>query len=135
MPLPGAHWIIERLKELAVEWAKRQYEADNRREHALKSFLRALNETEIYYGSLRDSGKDRDREEELSRDWMGVSHELRVVDAELASRCELKARYWADPVGWSNEQLEESHISIEEMRTALHHLLDKEDGSHHGLHN
>ncbi len=72
--LQGAEWILERLYEL--ERAKLQYEADNRRAHALTSFLRALNETEIYYGTLRESGKDRDREEELSRTWIEVSQEL-----------------------------------------------------------
>jgi hypothetical protein len=40
----------------------------------------ALNETEIYYGTLRESGKDRDREEGLSRTWIEVSQELCIVD-------------------------------------------------------
>jgi hypothetical protein len=127
--LQGAEWILDRLYEL--ERAKLQYEADNRRAHALTSFLRALNETEIYYGTLRESGKDRDREEELSRTWIEVSQELCIVDLELAKRCEMKARYWADPVGWSPRQLENAHITIYEMRAALDKLLEQEKDRRH----
>jgi len=127
--LQGSEWVQQRLNELERE--KLQHEADNRRAHALTSFLRALNETEIYYGTLRNSGKDRDREEELSRTWIEVSQELCIVDLELAKRCELKARYWADPVGWSAPELENAHITIYEMRAALHKLLDQEKDPRH----
>jgi hypothetical protein len=122
--LDGSHWILERLRELERE--KLQREEDNRREHALTAFLRALNETEIYYGSLRDSDKDRDREEELSRLWIDVSRELLVVDVELAKRCEAKAKYWADPIGWTPQAVERAQIAIHEMRSALHQLIDRE---------
>src|SRR5437762_128109 len=120
--LPGAEWILERLLELERE--KLQREEDNRREHALYAFVRALNETEIYYGTLRNSGKDRDREEELSRLWIDVSRELFVVDVELAKRCELKAKYWADPVGWTLQAVEPAQIAIHEMRSALERLIE-----------
>lgn len=123
--LPGSDWVLERLLELEQEMHKE--EADNRRRHALNTFLRALNETEIYYGTLRESGKDRDREEGLSRLWHDASEELLIIDSELASRCRLKSRYWADPVGWTDESLEDAHIAIHEMREAATRLLDEEN--------
>ena len=122
--LPGNEWILERLREL--ERKKLQREDENRREHALIAFLRALNETEIYYGSLRDSDKDRGIEEELSRLWVDVSRELLFVDVELAKRCESKAKYWADPVGWTPQAVEDARIAIHEMRAELYRLIDAE---------
>ncbi|HEX4638074.1 MAG TPA: hypothetical protein VH170_01160 [Chthoniobacterales bacterium] len=122
--MQGSHWVLERLLEL--EQDRREQEEDNRRGHALKMFLRALGETEIYYGTLRDSDKDRDREEELSRLWREASEELPVVDFELAKRCHAKSQYWADPVGWSEEAIERAHIAIHEMRDSLNRLLNRE---------
>jgi len=115
---------LERLLQLERE--KREHEEDNRRVHALNAFLRALNETEIYYGTLRDSDKDRGREEELSRLWREASEEILIVDGELASRCRSKSQYWADPIGWTDAALEGAHIAIHEMRDALNRLLDQE---------
>lgn len=126
--LRGARWVIERLLELNQQ--KRKEEAGNQRQHALNTFLRALNETEIYYGTLRSSGHDRDREEELSRIWRDASEELPLVDSELAHRCRAKSRYWADPVGWTEQSLEEAHIAIHEMRDAATKLLDQENARH-----
>jgi hypothetical protein len=112
---------------MELEREKRKEEADNRRQHALNVFLKALNETEIYYGTLRESDKDREREEELSRLWRDASEELPIVDLELASRCRSKSRYWADPIGWSDQSLEEAHIAIHEMREAATRLLNEEN--------
>lgn len=123
--LQGSGWVLERLLQLEQE--KLKEEADNRRQHALNTFLRALNETEIYYGTLRTSGNDRDREEELSRLWRDASEELPIIDSELAYRCRAKSRYWADPVGWTDESLEEAHIAIHEMREAATRLLAEEN--------
>jgi hypothetical protein len=123
--LPGYHWVLERLVELVREkWAE---EANNRRQHALNVFHRALNETEIYYGTLRELGKDREREEELSRLWRDASEELVAVDRDLAERCRTKSSYWADPHGWTLESLEKAHIAIHEMREAATQLLAKEN--------
>jgi hypothetical protein len=123
--MQGSEWVLERLKELQGE--KHQHEEDNRRAHALTSFLRALNETEIYYGELRKSDKDRDREADLSRMWIDVSQELLIVDVELAKRCEMKAKFCADPTGWSPLDVERANIAIYEMRAALYRLMQQEE--------
>ena len=127
--MQGSEWVLERILELEQE--KRDLEDDNRRAHALNAFLRALGETEIYYGTLRNSDKDRDCEEELSRLWREASEELTVVDLELAKRCQEKSRYWADPIGWSDDAIEHAHIAIHEMRDALNRLLDQEEARKH----
>ena len=127
--LQGAEWILERLYEL--ERAKLQYEADNRRAHALTSFLRALNETESITAHCVSQGKIAIAKKSCHARGSRFPKSFAFVDLELAKRCEMKARYWADPVGWSPRQLENAHITIYEMRAALHKLLEQEKDRRH----
>src|SRR5438105_15750073 len=125
MELAGLRWILERLLELVAqpsEMSQNPPSNDEQREYAVTSLMRALNETEIYYGNLRHENTDRSKEAELSRMWTEVSREIRPIDAELARRCELKGRFWADPVGWNPNQVMEMRITIAEMREALKKL-------------
>jgi hypothetical protein len=122
--MQGSEWVLERLLELAEQ--RRDEQEDNRRAHALNVFLRALSETEIYYGTLRDSDKDHDCEVELARLWREASEELPFVDVELAQRCQMKSRFWADPVGYPLQDVELANITIYQMREALNKLVDQE---------
>ena len=122
----GLSWVFDRLKEIVVGWRAGRQRRSQQRVEALASFLRALNETEIYFGTSRVLGRDRQREEELSRFWTETGHRFRHIDAGLAGRCETKGCYWADPVGWSAEELLQARVGITEMRSTLHDLLDSE---------
>jgi len=129
MELYGLKWMLERLNEIVGRDRDESPQQDDTYDYAVTSLRRALNETEIYYGTWREANqRDRQKEEELSRMWLEVARELRSVDPELSKRCELKARYWADPVGWSSEQLMDLKITIQEMHDALDELLDDQDG-------
>jgi hypothetical protein len=37
------------------------------------------------------------------------------INHELALRCILKADYWSDPVGWSQQQKDERLIQLDEV--------------------
>jgi hypothetical protein len=124
MELYGLKWMLDRLNEIVGGHRDKSPQQDDSYEYAVTSLRRALNETEIYYGTWREENqRDRQREEGLSRTWLEVARELRSVDPELSKRCELKARYWADPVGWSPEELMDLKITIQEMHEALDKLL------------
>jgi hypothetical protein len=134
MELFGLKWMLERLNELVGEDRERNEDAsrdqhrDEERDYAITSLRRALNETEIYYGSWREANqRDRQKEEELSRMWIEVARELRSVDRELSKRCEIKARYWADPVGWPAEGLMDLQITLQQMHDALDRLLGDDE--------
>ena len=119
----GLQYVLERLRQISPEDAQRILEEEER-EYAANSFRRALNETEIYYGTRRaENGRDRDKEEQLSRMWTDVAREIRPFDGELSYRCEIKGRYWADPIGWPEDAAIEYQITIQEMRDALGELL------------
>ena len=122
----GLTWVFDRLREIVVGWRAGNQMRSQQRVEALACFLRALNETEIYFGTSRVLGRDRRREEELSRLWTATSQMFRHFDADLATRCETKGCYWADPVGWSIEELIQARVNIMDMRSTLHDLLDRE---------
>jgi hypothetical protein len=81
---------------------------------------------DIYYGSKRHKGASREKEENLARMWTHAAVLLRPYDEDLATRCEIKGRYWADPVGWIPEELEKSRILLSEMRESLHEFTGGE---------
>jgi hypothetical protein len=123
MELLGIQWVFDRLKEILKEWQDHRRVMQQENVRAIEALLRALNETEIYFGTARSLGRDRSREEALSRLWNEASRLLRPVDADLATRCDTKGQYWADPVGWNREQLIASRVSIADMREGLNELL------------
>jgi hypothetical protein len=64
-----------------------------------------------------------EREAGLSRLWMDAALKLREVNPALATRCDLKASYWANPEEWVGRDACRAHIEINQMSRAARRLL------------
>ncbi len=115
--------------DLARKWFSR-IRAANREDvekyqRALEPFYTALNETKIFIGSVKELGRDRQREEKLSRLWNEASLHLLPYNTDLAARCHFKAEYWANPSAWSDEKLKKARIEIDRVAKEAQKLLAK----------
>lgn len=111
-----------------INWLKTAGEGrrQNREEYkkALLIIYMAANETKSYIASLkRRKNPDLERERKLSQLWREASVELREIDRDFAQRCLLKSDYWADPTSWSNEDIDNARISINEVFNRAKELL------------
>jgi hypothetical protein len=103
---------------------KKRVRLDERNRKAADALLRALNETEIYLGGVkRGQPQAPEREDTLSRAWTEAAACLHSIDADLAQRCRLKGKFWADPDGWTVEQLEKARIGINQVSEDMNGLL------------
>lgn len=111
---------------------KRQSEKDY--EDALSALYTALNETQIYIGSLRKKRRpegvpivgfirNAKTEAKLSRLWTKAAVKIRSYDIDLADRCRTKSEYWANPDDWSDKDLEDARIKIGQVLDDARKLL------------
>ncbi len=114
--------LLNQIKQW-LEFARASDEKkDAQYEAGIEALYTALGETKIYIGSIRQKEKlghqivkNPETEAQLSRLWMKASLEIRHYNPDLAERCRLKWDYWADPDGWTDEQLNEAHIALDEV--------------------
>jgi len=95
--------------------------------HALRSVVRATRKTSVYLRQLRDTGqRDHKAEENISMQWTDLGFALQDLKLnELAKRCEIKGKYWADPESMVGETLEKADIGFEKMEQLAQDLLDE----------
>ena len=48
---------------------------------------------------------------------------IRHIDPDLAHRCFLKGSYWHEPASWSEAQVEESRIALDQVMESTKKLL------------
>ena len=93
-------------------------------DQALHSLYKALNETKSYVASLNEgSQRDRRREHEIASLWHDASVPIRHIDPELAHRCFLKGSYWHEPESWSEAQVKENQIALDQVMESTKKLL------------
>lgn len=68
------------------------------------------------------SARKMDTEAQLVRYWGAAAIPLRYIDEELAMVCERKAEYWINPDDWSNEQITELGIKLQDVSNAYRQL-------------
>lgn len=94
------------------------------KDNALRVISHTLNETYLYY---RDFYKDRQRdlgiEKQLSNYWAAAAIPLRHIDQDLAMTCEYKAEFWVNPENWTNEQIQELCIALDDLRKKYRNML------------
>lgn len=97
---------------------------DDKIDQALHALYKALNETKEYVTNL-NQGNERDlrREHDIAHLWHGASVPLRKIDPDLAHRCFIKGSYWHEPESWSEAQLEESRIALDQVLDSTKSLL------------
>lgn len=95
--------------------------------HALRSVVRATRKTSVYLRQLRDTGqRDHQAEENISIEWTDLGFALQDLKLdELAKRCKIKGKYWADPDSMAGEAFEKADIGLEKMEQLAQDLLDE----------
>ena len=118
MSLPG-----DALNGVAL-WITRKERKQERDDAAVRSVLTAVNTTKSYL-ARRDRGEPADRgaEAELVALWTTASVDIRRTDPPLAQRLQQKAEYWANPENWSDEDIVQNGIRIDEIAEAGRRLL------------
>jgi predicted aspartyl protease len=105
------------------------YDADQERAVAVvKSLSSALNESKAYLSDRRN-GKpaNRDTEKRLANLWDHAAADVRPIDIGLSDRLRNKADAWADPPKWSDKDIEEAGIRIEQISEQVNKLLSQVD--------
>ncbi|MDA2934585.1 hypothetical protein MYX82_09615 [Acidobacteria bacterium AH-259-D05] len=92
---------------------------------ALKSIYVAALETKMYLADIRDPQEkvNRETEAKLSLLWAEAAVALREIDPDLANRCLLKADYWSDPNRWTDYQIDQSRIRVDQVYDEARRLL------------
>lgn len=101
---------------------KREKQIDD----AIQALFKALCETKAYVSRLND-GQERDRghESHIAYLWHEASVPLRHVDPELAHRCFFKGSFWHEPESWTEVQLRESRIALDQVCESARKLLEE----------
>lgn len=120
-------WLLEQLEKwigkLSAIKVKRKAEEDA----ALKAFLNALTETQVYLGRIETNASAIKRidEENLARLWSAAAIAVRSVNPELAQHCLIKGEHWAQTPEWRQNMPEtkKSRIKIKAMMRQANELL------------
>ncbi|MFK3797092.1 hypothetical protein [Pseudomonas sp. NPDC088444] len=103
------------------------------KDNALRAISHALNETYLYYRDI-EHGKpvNLDSQKQLSIYWSAAAIPLRHINEELALICEFKSEYWVNPENWSDEQIHEHGIALNDLRMKYRALVSPVRSRIHG---
>jgi hypothetical protein len=119
-------WVIEPIQWLITRFSAAKDRSTAEKKAAIEALVAALRETRIYFGTQRNArARIRQSEEDLSRLWVDASEKVRHFDEDLAGRCYTKGKYWADPVGWRDEDLLNAGIMLEQVEESLIQLRER----------
>ena len=115
--------VVSRLISLMGPIATLSKDKREIKDNALKAISSALRETKIYYRDI-ESGVPRCPEKEagLVRLWGEAAIPLRHIDEELAIICVQKSEYWISPESWSQEEITQYKIKLQDVDMAYRQL-------------
>lgn len=94
------------------------------KDEALRSISFALDETYLYYRDIEHGNlPNRDKEAMLVRYWSAAAIGLRHFDAHLAETCDKKSEYWIKPDNYSNKDIEDLGIGLNNVRQVYRKML------------
>ena len=110
--------VIDTFNNLLVTINNISKERRELKYRALKAVLKALDETSLYFRDL-ESGNlhDLDREAMLVHYWSAAAIIIRHCDPHFAEICYSKSQYWVNPLNYTQEQIDESGISLVNVRS------------------
>lgn len=116
-------FIVEKLISLMGPIATLSKQKRELKDNALRAISMALQETKLYYRDLERGGeRSMDIEAQLVRYWGAAAIPLRHIDEELAMACEQKSEYWLNPENYSNKQINELGIKLQDVSRAYRQL-------------
>ena len=94
-----------------------------REKQAIRELLKALGKTKVYLASLKRSDADLAEETRLVELWFSAASAFYGINPELAQQLELKGEYWTDPDVWSDTDVREAGIHIEDISEKAREIL------------
>ena len=94
------------------------------KDSALRAISNALDETYLYYRDMeKGSLRNLDREALLVKYWSAASIPIRHFDSEISAICNSKSEYWINPDNYTNENIENMGIRLDDVRQAYRQML------------
>jgi len=108
--------IFEATRTLVLSMKQHNKINDKKYQKALMAIYEATTKTKNYIASLETrQNHAKKKERELSELWINAGVTLRTIDSDLAQRCIIKADYWSNPNQWTDEQIKNSRITLDEI--------------------
>jgi hypothetical protein len=116
--------ILNGLSNLLGPIATATNERSKMKDEALRSISFALDETYLYYRDIEHGNlPNRDKEAMLVRYWSAAAIGLRHFDANLAEICDKKSEYWIKPDNYSQNDIKELGIGLNNVRQVYRKML------------
>ena len=120
--------LSELIKHTA-SWLRNLHRASKERKKesidALRGVITASRKTAVYVRQLNKKRERQfDRENELSEMWTKLSFRLYDLGLpQLAKKCDMKGRHWADPEQFDEKFLKQADLSLETMEKLAKQIL------------
>jgi hypothetical protein len=102
----------------------RQIASDTRYQTALDRLHEALGKTRSYVARLEEQQpEDRSQEAELALLWYNASVPCSFFDSDFAERCHMKGSYWHKPSIWSQQDIKNSKIGLDDVGERIRQML------------
>jgi hypothetical protein len=101
---------------------------------ALRAVVVAARHTQAYLRQLEDTGQQNHATEaDLAGLWTELGFRLNDLGlTQLAKRCDIRGRYWADPTILDADFLQRADIGLERMEQLARQLLAEIEADHGG---
>ena len=112
-----------------ASWLRNLHRASKERKNesidALRGVITASRKTAVYVRQLNKKRERQfERENELSEMWTTLSFRLYDLGlAQLAKKCDMKGRHWADPEQFDEKFLKQADLSLETMEKLAKQIL------------
>ena len=92
---------------------------------ALRGVILAARGTKAYLRKLKKTAEpDHAREAKLAEDWTRLGFELKDLGlGDLAKRCDVSGRYWADPEQFDTQFLDRADVGLARMEQLARQLV------------
>jgi hypothetical protein len=118
--------VLEGLSKILGPIATMTKERRELKDGALRAISNALDETYLYYRDIENgSNNNSDREAILARYWSAAAISIRHFDEDLANICDHKSEYWINPRRYSDREINDTRIQLDNVRDAYRKLLKR----------
>jgi hypothetical protein len=102
----------------------RKIASDARYQTALDRLNEALGKTRSYVARLEEGlPEDRSLEAELAVLWYNASGPCSFFDSDFAERCQMKGSYWNKPSIWSQQDIKNSGIGLDDVGEHIRQMI------------
>ncbi len=121
--------IITHVKQWVGNLRRAKQQRKQESKKALRAVISVVRETTVYLRSLKEGGKKSiAKEERLSLKWTQLGFELEDLGLDkLASRCNIKGRYWANPGDFDQDFLARTGMRLNDIETLAQKSLAELD--------